>query len=95
LFLPSCVEFIIVIQVLNVNLKFDNFIKRAKMPKADHGGKRVGAGRKPIDPDSHSVTIALSVPESLLERLDALAAKHGWNRAEAVREAIRGLVSRK
>jgi hypothetical protein len=48
-----------------------------------------------IDPDSHSVTTALSVPESVLERLDALATKHDWNRAEAVREAIRGLVCRK
>jgi Ribbon-helix-helix protein, copG family len=65
------------------------------MPKADHGGKRAGAGRKPIDPKSQSVTIALSLPESLLERLDAVAAKHNWNRAEAVREAIRGLVAKK
>jgi hypothetical protein len=62
------------------------------MAKTKHGGKRSGAGRKPIDPDSDSVTIALGLPRSLLERLDALAAKHGWNRAEAVREAIRALV---
>ncbi len=65
------------------------------MAKTKHGGKRSGAGRKPIDPDSTSVTIALSLPESLLESLDATATKHGWNRAEAVREAIRGLVGRK
>lgn len=65
------------------------------MTKAKHGGKRSGAGRKPMDPDSDSVTIALTLPESLLERLDALAAKHGWSRAQAVREAIRGLVGRK
>jgi hypothetical protein len=65
------------------------------MPKLEHGGKRIGAGRKPIDPESRSVTVSLGVPESLLERLDAIAAKHDWNRAEAVREAIRRLVGRK
>jgi hypothetical protein len=65
------------------------------MAKTKHGGKRSGAGRKPIDPDSQSVTIALGVPAALLELLDALAEKQGWNRAEAVREAIRGLVGRK
>jgi hypothetical protein len=38
--------------------------------KAQHGGKREGAGRKP-GPDGPAVTMAVSVPESLLERLDA------------------------
>jgi hypothetical protein len=61
----------------------------------EHGGKRAGSGRKPIDPDSQTVKIAFNIPESLLERLDALAAKRGWNRAQAVREAIQGLVTRK
>jgi hypothetical protein len=65
------------------------------MSKSQHGGKRAGAGRKPIDPDARTVVLAVSVPGSLLERLDALAAKRGWNRSKAVREAIRGLLGRK
>ena len=65
------------------------------MPKSQHGGKRIGAGRKPVDPEIRSVTLAVSVPGALLERLDALAAKRGWNRSEAVREAIQALLGRK
>jgi Ribbon-helix-helix protein, copG family len=65
------------------------------MSKAQHGGKRVGAGRKPIDPDARTVVLAVSVPGSLLERLDRLAVKRGWNRSEAVREAIQAMLARK
>jgi hypothetical protein len=65
------------------------------MSKSQHGGKREGAGRKPINPEGKTVTVAASVPEALVERLDVLAHKKGWNRSEAVTEAIRGLLGRK
>ena len=40
--------------------------------------------------------MAVSVPESLLDRLDAyVEAREGWNRSKAVAEAIRGLLARK
>jgi hypothetical protein len=64
--------------------------------KAQHGGKREGSGRKLASPDEgRTVTMAVSVPEKLLEALDALAEKQGWSRSKAATEAIRGLVARK
>jgi|EndMetStandDraft_5_1072996.scaffolds.fasta_scaffold2440999_1 hypothetical protein len=62
--------------------------------KAAHGGARPGAGRKP-SPDGKAVTVAVTVPEGLVERLDGLAEAEGWNRSKAVTEAIRGLLARK
>ena len=62
--------------------------------KGTHGGKREGAGRKPANPEGRTVTIAASVPEALVDRLDGVAAAKGWNRSQAVTEAIRGLVAR-
>jgi len=62
--------------------------------KQQHGGKREGAGRKPVNPEGRTKTIAASVPEGLVERLDALADKRGWNRSEAITAAIRGLLGR-
>ena len=59
--------------------------------KKQHGGKREGAGRK-VGPDGPVIVIAASVPEALAERLDALAEKRGWNRSQAITEAIRGLL---
>jgi hypothetical protein len=59
--------------------------------KLTRGGKREGAGR-PVGPDGPSTTVAVSVPNSLVERLDALAEKEGWNRSEAVTLAIRSLL---
>ena len=63
--------------------------------KASHGGKREGAGRKPSSPEGPTIVVAASVPESLVERLDAHAKTKGWNRSQAVTEAIRGLVGRR
>ena len=65
------------------------------MTKKQHGGKREGAGRKPINPDESTATIAVKLPTGLLERLDAVAEQQGWNRSEAVREAVQALVKRK
>jgi hypothetical protein len=65
----------------------------AKQPQ--HGGKRAGAGRKPVHPEGRTIVVAASVPSGLVEKLDALAEKRGWNRSEAVTEAIRGLLATK
>jgi len=65
------------------------------MAKKQHGGKRAGSGRKPIDPAHDTVLIAVAMPTGLVERLDAVAEQQGWNRSEAVREAVQALVKRK
>lgn len=61
--------------------------------KAQHGGKREGAGRPPKD--DKTVVIAASVPEALAGDLDSFAKAQGWSRSKAVTEAIRGLLKRK
>jgi predicted transcriptional regulator len=63
--------------------------------KKQHGGKRPGAGRKPAHAEGRTVTIAASVPESLVAGLDDLADRKGWSRSTAITEAIRGLLARK
>ena len=63
----------------------------AKKKKSKRGGSRPGSGRK-VGPGGPVTVIAASVPESLVERLDGLAEKRGWNRSQAVTEAIRGLL---
>jgi hypothetical protein len=65
------------------------------MAKKQHGGKRAGAGRPPIKADEDSVLIAVAMPASLVESLDAVAERNGWNRSKAVREAVQALVKRK
>jgi hypothetical protein len=62
--------------------------------KLKHGGKRAGAGRKPSSPDGPTILVAVTVPETLMERLDAIAERNEWNRSKAVTEAIRGFVKR-
>ena len=63
------------------------------MAKAkQHGGKREGSGRKPVNPEGPTVTVAASVPKSLVEQLDEHAEAQGWSRSEAVTRAIRGLL---
>lgn len=59
--------------------------------KKQVGGKREGAGRKP-GPDGPTSVVAVTVPDVLMERLDAYAEQREWNRSKAVTEAIRGLV---
>ena len=63
--------------------------------KKQHGGKREGAGREIVNPEGATVPITASVPGLLVERLDRLADKNGWNRSRAVTEAIRGLVGKR
>ena len=55
--------------------------------KQQHGGKRPGSGRPPLDPDG-STLVGASLPSDLVERLDAYAAKHQVTRAQAIREAV-------
>jgi hypothetical protein len=61
--------------------------------KLEHGGKRKGAGRK-IGPDGPTMMMAVTVPESLVGQLDRKAEQNGWNRSQAVTEAIRGFVAK-
>jgi Ribbon-helix-helix protein, copG family len=63
--------------------------------KKQHGGKRPGAGRKLLNPEGATTTIAASVPQKLVEALDELAMSNGWNRSQAITEAIRLLLKRK
>jgi len=60
--------------------------------KLKHGGKRPGSGRKPVHPEGPTAVLAVSVPAALIELLDLLAEERGWNRSEAVTEAIRELL---
>jgi hypothetical protein len=61
--------------------------------KVQHGGKRPGAGRKPTNPEGPTIPLVATVPGKLVEQLDSMAAKNGWNRSEAVTRAIRGLLA--
>jgi hypothetical protein len=61
--------------------------------KKQHGGKREGAGR-PVGPDGPTKTVAATVPESLVEALDAYAQQQSLNRSEAITQAIRGLLAK-
>jgi hypothetical protein len=62
--------------------------------KAQHGGKRKGAGRPP-KVDGKTVVIAASVPEDLAGDLDNFAKAKSWSRSKAVTEALRALLKRK
>jgi hypothetical protein len=92
--LPSNHDWIIKESSGLVNLilyKSNGILKMAK--KKQHGGKRVGAGRKP-SPEGKAIVLAVSVPETLLESLDAHREAKQWSRSQAVVEAIRGLLRR-
>jgi hypothetical protein len=62
--------------------------------KKQHGGKREGAGR-PVSPDGHTVTVVVTVPETLMHRLEGIAEANGWNKSEAVTQAIRAFVAKR
>lgn len=59
--------------------------------KKGRGGRREGAGRKPVLKDADRV--AFAIPGRLLAKLDKRAAKEGINRSEAARAAIEAWVS--
>lgn len=63
--------------------------------KRKHGGKRDGAGRRPVHPEGRTVNVGATIPSELVERLDAFRAERGWNRSEAVTAAIRSLLADK
>jgi len=65
------------------------------MPKKQHGGKRPGSGRKPLDPNQESILIGTKLPADLVGQLDAYAAKRDWTRAQAVREAVGRMLNAK
>ncbi len=57
--------------------------------KGQHGGKRPGAGRKPIY--DNPVMIAAAIPVKLRDKLDQFAKARGLSRSQALVEAIRQL----
>lgn len=61
--------------------------------KPTRGGKREGAGRK-ANPEGKAVLVTASVPGELVEQFDQLRETKGWNRSQAVTEAIRGLLGK-
>jgi hypothetical protein len=60
----------------------------AKKKAKQVGGVREGAGRKLSHPEGVTMPITVRVPESLVQRLDAMA-KPEQSRSELVSEAIR------
>ena len=62
--------------------------------KKQIGGKRDGAGR-PVGPDGPTTVVAVTVPQTLAEALDALCEAEGCKRSKAVTDAIRVLLKRK
>ena len=63
--------------------------------KKQHGGKRIGAGRKVVSPDGPAVAVTATVPSGLVSQLDAHAEQQGWSRSEAITRAIRALLGEK
>ena len=65
------------------------------MAETKRGGKRAGAGRKPLDPKADAVRVVTDLPQAVVKRLDAYAEKHDMTRAKAVREAVGLLLNAK
>jgi hypothetical protein len=62
------------------------------MATKQHGGKREGAGRPSTNPEGPTALMSVRVPAALIAKLDELAEQRGWNRSQAVSEAVRRLV---
>lgn len=73
---------------------FSGNAEMAKKKQSTVGGARPGAGRKVVHPEGATVPLVASVPASLVERLMIVASEKGWNRSEAVTEAVRALLKR-
>jgi len=65
------------------------------MSAKQHGGKRDGAGRPSANPEGRTEMITVRIPETLVAQLGELACKEGWNRSQAITEAVRRLVKAK
>ena len=59
------------------------------LKKSTHGGKRSGAGRRPID--GETVLVAARIPTKLRDKLDRIAKAKDLSRSQAIVEAIRQL----
>jgi metal-responsive CopG/Arc/MetJ family transcriptional regulator len=53
------------------------------------GGKRPGAGRKPLSPAGNSVTVAVAVAPDLLAIIDRMAKEAGKSRSLFITEILR------
>ena len=51
-----------------------------------HGGKRDGAGRKPMFDEYAKISVSMDA--SLVEKLDAYCRRHDLNRSQAVRKIL-------
>lgn len=60
--------------------------------KKSHGGSREGAGRKHANPEGPTGSLTVTVPKELLAQLDTLRETRGWNKSQAVTEAIRQFI---
>ena len=65
------------------------FFMSKHLKKSTHGGKRSGAGRRPID--GETVLVAARIPTKLREKLDRYAKAKDLSRSQAIVEAIRQL----
>jgi hypothetical protein len=63
--------------------------------KAAHGGARPGAGRKPSGPEGKAVVLTVSVPQGLVDGLNAYVEADGGTKSAAVAEALRAFLKRK
>jgi hypothetical protein len=97
-FFWTCCPRLIIVTLFNRhrNMKRVTVFRKSEMAKKQlRGGKRDGAGRKPLDPNSDTVRVATDLPSDLVKRLDAYAEKHEWTRAQAIREAVGLLLNAK
>lgn len=62
------------------------------MSNRKHGGKRDGAGRKPLNSEGRTKLVSVTVPIELIKELDHYAEVKGWSRSQAVTSAIRCLL---
>jgi hypothetical protein len=62
--------------------------------KKAHGGKRKGAGRKPVPPSERAIPVAITVPRPLLNELDAMKMATARTRSDLITEAIRQFVAK-
>jgi hypothetical protein len=89
----SSLELVILNQFANVkdllaffHLSLHYFLMANPKKKSTHGGKRAGAGRKPIAGDT--TLVAVRVPVKLLRKLDRYAKAKKVSRSQAIIEAI-------